>query len=210
MLTYEDLINEIRKFSPVVNEEFIKNAYIFSLEKHGTQIRESGAIFFSHPLEVAQILIELKMDQVTIAAGLLHDTVEDTAATIDDIRNEFGEHVAKLVSYETEDKRGNVNKADTWVDRKKEAIETIKNIDEIGGKMVCLGDKVSNLRSFHLGLLQDGEEFWNNFNQKDPLMHHWYYNSLKEALVELKEYAVYKEFAFVIDTIFSKYLKENE
>ena len=97
MLTYKDLINEMKKFTPVVNEEFIKNAYIFALDKHGTQIRESGAIFFSHPLEVAQILIELKMDQVTVAAGLLHDTVEDTDATLSELKDKFGEEVSKIV-----------------------------------------------------------------------------------------------------------------
>lgn len=181
-----------------------------ALAHKGMKRKGSGQPYIFHPLEVLNLVSMMTLDDDILCAAVLHDTVEDTDATIDDIRNEFGEHVAKLVSYETEDKRGNVNKADTWVDRKKETIETIKNIDEIGGKMVCLGDKVSNLRSFHLGLLQDGEEFWNNFNQKDPLMHHWYYNSLKEALVELKEYAVYKEFAFLIDTIFSKYIKENE
>ena len=189
----------------------IDQAIRFAALAHKDMKRKgSGQPYIFHPLEVLNLVSMMTLDDDILCAAVLHDTVEDTDATIDDIRNEFGEHVAKLVSYETEDKRGNVNKADTWVDRKKETIETIKNIDEIGGKMVCLGDKVSNLRSFHLGLLQDGEEFWNNFNQKDPLMHHWYYNSLKDALVELKEYAVYKEFAFLIDTIFSKYLKENE
>ncbi len=97
MLTYNDLISEMKKFTPVVDDDLIKNAYIFALDKHGTQIRESGAIFFSHPLEVAQILIDLKMDQVTIAAGLLHDTVEDTDTTLSELKNKFGAEVSKIV-----------------------------------------------------------------------------------------------------------------
>ena len=76
--------------------------------------------------------------------------------------------------------------------------------------MVCLGDKVSNLRSFHMGLLDKGEEFWNIFNQKDPLMHYWYYNELRNALTELQDQAVYKEFSFLIDTIFGPYLNRKD
>ncbi len=75
--------------------------------------------------------------------------------------------------------------------------------------MICLADKVSNLRSLHLGLLQDGDVFWNVFNQKDPLMHYWYYDGLRKALADLEDHAVYKEYCFLIDTIFSKYIKEQ-
>ena len=75
--------------------------------------------------------------------------------------------------------------------------------------MVCLADKVSNLRGFHLGLLDEGEAFWDHFNQKDPKMHYWYYSELKDALIELKDQAVYKEYCFLIDTIFGTYIKEQ-
>lgn len=98
MLTYEDLTKEIRRYSPNVNADLIKNAYLFSLEQHGTQMRESGELYFSHPLAVAEILIGLKMDQVTIASGLLHDTVEDTSATIEQIKELFGSEISKIVN----------------------------------------------------------------------------------------------------------------
>ncbi len=97
MLTYEDLIREIKHYSPNVNADLIKNSYLFALEQHGTQIRESGELYFSHPLAVAQILIDLKMDQVTIASGLLHDTVEDTPATVEQLKELFGSEVSKIV-----------------------------------------------------------------------------------------------------------------
>ena len=187
----------------------IDQAISFAAHAHqGTFRKAGGQPYIFHPLEVLNLVSLMTLDDEILCAAILHDTVEDTGVTIKDIEDQFGPRVAKMVGYETEDKRGNKNKEGTWVDRKRETIETIKKIDDIGAKMVCLGDKVSNLRSFHLGLLQEGEEFWNHFNQKDPKMHYWYYNSLKDALSELKDYAVYKEYCFLIDAIFNKYIKE--
>ena len=187
----------------------IDKAITFAAHAHAGTVRKgNGQPYIFHPLEVLNLVSMMTLDDDTLCAAVLHDTVEDTDATIEDIQKNFGDHVAKLVAYESEDKKEGFSKAETWLDRKTEAIETIKSIDEIGAKMVCLADKVSNLRSFHLGLLDKGDEFWNIFNQKDPKMHYWYYNSLKEALSELKDYAVYKEFCFLIDIIFDKYIKE--
>ncbi len=185
----------------------IDQAIRFAALAHKGMVRKgNGQPYIFHPLEVLNLVSLMTLDDDVLCAAVLHDTVEDTDATIDDITREFGEHVARLVAYESEDKRGQKNKTATWKDRKQETIDTVRQIDDVGAKMVCLADKVSNLRSFHLGLLDQGEEFWNAFNQKDPLMHYWYYSELKDALVELKDYAVYKEFCFLIDTVFAKYL----
>ncbi|MDR2458578.1 MAG: bifunctional (p)ppGpp synthetase/guanosine-3',5'-bis(diphosphate) 3'-pyrophosphohydrolase [Holosporales bacterium] len=97
LVTQQDLISGIREYCADVDEELIKRAYIFTLEKHGTQLRESGDPFFSHPIEVAEILISLKMDQNTVIAGILHDTIEDTDATYEEIAECFSEKVAKIV-----------------------------------------------------------------------------------------------------------------
>ena len=168
----------------------------------------SGQPYIFHPLEVLNLVSMMTLDDDILSAAVLHDTVEDTGATIEDIKEQFNERIAQLVAYETEDKRGNVNKGETWVDRKQETLELIRKIDDEGAKMICLADKVSNLRSFHLGLLQYGEDFWNIFNQKDPKMHYWYYSEIRNALSDLKDYSVYKEYCFLIDTIFNKYIKE--
>lgn len=146
MLTYEDLINEMKKFTSVINEEFIKNAYIFALDKHGTQIRESGAIFFSHPLEVAQILIDLKMDQVTVASGLLHDTVEDTDATISEIKEKFGEEVSNIVDGVTK-----LSKIET-INLKNKQCENYKKLlmsaaRDIRVLIIKLADRLHNMRT---------------------------------------------------------------
>lgn len=185
----------------------IDRAIHFASKAHeGMKRKSSGQPYIFHPIEVMSLVSLMTLDEDVLCAAVLHDAVEDAGVSLDEIAQIFNEKIAKYVSYETEDKRGNVNKPNTWVDRKKEAIEKMRNCDEIGAKMVCLADKVSNLRSFHLGLLDEGEDFWNNFNMKDPKMHYWYYESLKEVLSELKDYSVYKEFCFLIETIFNKYL----
>ena len=188
----------------------IDQAIRFAALAHQGMVRKGNKQpYIFHPLEVLNLVSMMTLDDEILCAAILHDTVEDTDVSIEDIRKEFGERVAAMVAYESEDKKGNVNKAATWKQRKQETINTISSLDDEGAKMVCLADKVSNPRSFHLGLLDKGEEFWKVFNQKDPKEHYWYYNELKKALVSLKDYAVYKEFCFLIDTIFEKYMGEK-
>ncbi len=181
-----------------------------SLAHMGMKRKGNNQPYIFHPLEVMSLVSMMTLDEEVLCAAILHDTVEDTDVSIEDIKENFSDRVASLVNYESEDKRGNVNKAATWKKRKEETIERIASLDDEGAKMVCLADKVSNLRSIHLGLLDKGEEFWQSFNQKDPKEHYWYYAKLKEALVSLKDYAVYKEFCFLIDTIFKNMGEENE
>ena len=186
----------------------IDKAIKFAASAHeGMKRKGFGQPYIFHPLEVLSLASLLTDDEDVLTAAVLHDTVEDAGIKIEDIRSEFNDRVANLVGYETENKRGNVNKADTWLDRKKEAIECLQSCEDIGAKIVALCDKVSNLRSFHLLILRDGEAAWDNFNQKDPKMHYWYYNSIKDALSELKDSVVYMEYCHLIDTIFTKYLK---
>ena len=187
----------------------IDKAIEFAAHVHSGMYRKGNhQPYIFHPLEVLSLVSLMTDDDEILSAAILHDTVEDTPATIEDIKSLFGERVAKLVNYESEDKKGQVNKAGTWVERKQEAIDVLYRVDDIGAKMVCLGDKVSNLRSFHMLILDQGDEAWNNFNMKDPKMHYWYYSEIAKALSELKDSAVYKEYIFLIDSIFSKYVKE--
>ena len=93
----EKLIRRIKRYSQTVDTELIRNAFIFSYNAHLEQLRKSGSPFFEHPLEVANILTELKMDYVTIAAALLHDVAEDTGVTIEEVEEKFGKEIADLV-----------------------------------------------------------------------------------------------------------------
>lgn len=188
----------------------IDAAIMFASKAHeGTYRKGNGQPYIFHPLEVMNLTSLMSLDEEILCAAILHDVVEDTPVSIEEIEERFGKRVARMVAFESEDKRGQVNKKGTWVERKKEAIAEVAQMDDVGAKMVCLADKVSNLRSFHLGLFDQGEAFWKNFNQNDPVMHYWYYNELKNALSDLKDYSVYKEYCFLIDAIFSKYIKEQ-
>ncbi|MBK9322764.1 MAG: bifunctional (p)ppGpp synthetase/guanosine-3',5'-bis(diphosphate) 3'-pyrophosphohydrolase [Bdellovibrionaceae bacterium] len=95
--TLEDLLNKIRAYFPQADLKIIEKAYLFSERAHEGQIRRSGEPYISHPLSVAGILADLHLDLDSIATGLLHDTVEDTHATLEDVRREFGEPIAQLV-----------------------------------------------------------------------------------------------------------------
>ena len=90
-----------------------------------------------------------------------------------------------------------------------EAIDKLKQEDDLGVKIVCLCDKVSNLRSFQLLCFDKGDDAWNSFNMKDPKKHYWYYSSILEALSELKDTPVYKEYDFLVHSIFDKYIREG-
>ena len=187
----------------------IDEAILFAAKAHQNEVRKgNGQPYIFHPIEVLFLVSLMSKDDEVLCAAVLHDTVEDTDVTIEEIKETFGSRVADLVSYESEDKRDNINKEQTWKERKREAIDLMARSKDIGAKMICLADKVSNLRSLHLGLLDKGEDFWQVFNMKDPLMHYWYHDELRRALSDLCDYSVYKEYCFLIDTIFGKYTKE--
>src|SRR5256885_12175946 len=91
------LVDRVRAYDPGADESVLNRAYVFSMQAHGQQKRASGDPYFSHPLEVAGILTDYKLDDASIATALLHDTVEDTLATLSEIEQRFGPEVAKLV-----------------------------------------------------------------------------------------------------------------
>src|SRR6266487_5045477 len=97
MIRFEDLLEKVRAYSPDADVELLRKAYVFSAFEHRGQVRHSGEPYLIHPLAVADFLADMKLDAVAIAAGLLHDVVEDTLTTIDRIRELFGPEVAHVV-----------------------------------------------------------------------------------------------------------------
>ena len=97
MMLQQELVERVRRYDPSADEVALNKAYIFSMRAHESQKRASGDPFFSHPVEVAGILSEKKLDSASIVTGLLHDTVEDTLATLPDIEGRFGKEIARLV-----------------------------------------------------------------------------------------------------------------
>ena len=97
MINNHDLINKIKSYNRFLNPETLTKAYNFALNAHKNQKRDEGVPYIIHPIAVANILTELKLDSATITTGLLHDTIEDTKVTYDSVRTEFGQEVADLV-----------------------------------------------------------------------------------------------------------------
>ena len=97
MMRQYELVERVRRYNPDTKEDLLNRAYVFAMKAHGAQKRASGDPFFSHPLEVAAILTDLKLDDATIVAAVLHDTIEDTAATREDIDAMFGVEIGGLV-----------------------------------------------------------------------------------------------------------------
>src|SRR5882762_560768 len=105
MMRQYELVERVRRYNPNANEVMLNRAYVFAMKAHGSQTRASGDPYFSHPLEVAAILTELKVDDATIAAALLHDVIEDTDVTRAEIDQKFGKEIGALVEGLTKIKR---------------------------------------------------------------------------------------------------------
>src|ERR1700730_9011613 len=101
MLQVDQLIERVRTYQPAVDADLIQRAYDYSFRMHAGQTRKSGQPFIVHPVSVAAIIADLRLDAASVCAGLLHDVVEDTLATTDDLSKEFGAEVAELVDGET-------------------------------------------------------------------------------------------------------------
>ena len=97
VLRQYELVERVKEYDPDADEALINRAYVFSVQKHGSQKRASGDPYFSHPIEVAGLMTDLKMDVETIITALLHDTVEDTLTTIEEVERLFGPKVAEMV-----------------------------------------------------------------------------------------------------------------
>src|ERR1700720_402417 len=97
LMRQTDLVERVQAYDPDADEALLNKAYVYAMTAHGKQFRASGDPYFAHPLEVAAILTELKLDVPTIVTALLHDTIEDTLVTYDDVKKNFGAEIANLV-----------------------------------------------------------------------------------------------------------------
>jgi GTP diphosphokinase / guanosine-3',5'-bis(diphosphate) 3'-diphosphatase len=146
MIRQYELVERVRAYDPNIDEDLLNRAYVFAMMAHGTQERASGDPYFSHPLEVAGILTDMKMDTATIATALLHDTVEDTLATPEEILKKFGPTVAKLVDGVTK-----LSRIEFQNDQAKQAENFRKLVlamsEDIRVLLVKLADRLHNMRT---------------------------------------------------------------
>src|SRR5437660_6949144 len=143
---FRDLMKRMQESRPQDDLTIVKKAYDYSLKHHDGQTRASGEPYLVHPLEVALVLAEMKMDPVAVAAGLLHDSVEDTSVTIADIRKEFGEQVAHIVEGVTK-----ISKID-FATREEQQAENLRKmmlamVDDIRVVLIKLADRLHNMRT---------------------------------------------------------------
>lgn len=181
----------------------LDRAIVFALRAHaGTERRGKGFPYIVHPLEAVEIVATMTADQELLAAAALHDTVEDTDVTIEQIREEFGEHIASLVEAESDIKVTGVSKEESWRIRKQAAIDRLAAAP-LDAKMVALGDKLSNMRAIARDYSEQGDALWNLFRMKDRKDHEWHYRGLAASLRELQDTFAYKEFEQLINQVFS-------
>jgi len=181
-----------------LDTELLDRAIVFAVHAHaGTERRGKGFPYIIHPMEAVEIAATITPDQEILAAAALHDTVEDTDVTIDDIRREFGERVASLVMIESVG-----NDEGTWHERKKKAIDLIAGAP-LDAKIVAMGDKLSNMRAIARDYSVQGDAIWNLFHTNDPKDHEWHYRSLTDALRDLRDTFAFKEFEQLIDQVFA-------
>ena len=185
-----------------LDTELLDRAIIYAVHAHaGTERRGKGFPYIVHPMEAVEIVATMTSDQELLAAAALHDTVEDTDVTVEDIRREFGDRIANLVASESDTFEEGVSEEDSWHSRKRAAIERLANASH-DAKIVALGDKLSNMRAIARDYAVQGDAFWNIFHAKDPKDHEWHYRGLAESLKELSDTFAYKEFESLINKVF--------
>jgi GTP diphosphokinase / guanosine-3',5'-bis(diphosphate) 3'-diphosphatase len=146
MMRQYDLVERVRSYNPDTDEDLLNRAYVYAMKAHGSQIRASGDPYFSHPLEVAAILTDLKLDDATIVAALLHDTIEDTEATRAEIDQVFGQEIGALVEGLTKLKRLElVSRAAKQAENLRKLLLAIS--DDVRVLLIKLADRLHNMRT---------------------------------------------------------------
>lgn len=148
MLRQYELVERVMAYDPDADEAVLNRAYVYTVQKHGTQKRASGDPYFSHPIEVAGLMTELKLDQETIVTALLHDTVEDTLATVEEIEKYFGPEIARLVDGVTK-----LSKIEAMTENER-AAENLRKFflamsEDLRVLLVKLADRLHNMRTLH-------------------------------------------------------------
>ena len=184
-------------------KDLVSEAILFSAKAHdGMRRRKCEAPYILHPIEVASIIGTMTSKQEVIAAGVLHDVVEDAGIAIDEIGKKFGARVMELVAAETENKREDLPPKDTWRIRKEESLEKLKSTDDIDVLMLWIGDKLSNIRSIYRDFLVEGNELWNKFNQSDISAQAWYYRSIMQYTERLSHTIAWIEYKTLVEKLF--------
>ena len=183
--------------------DLVSEAIAFSTKAHDGMRRKKGTSpYILHPMEAGTIIGTMTDSQEVIAAGLLHDVVEDAGIAIEEIGERFGERVMQLVASETENKREDLPPEETWRIRKEESIEKLRTTDDIEVLMLWIGDKLSNIRAIYRDFLVEGNALWTKFHQSDVKAQEWYYRSIVKYTERLSDTLAWLEYKTLVEKIF--------
>ena len=172
-------------------------------QAHDGAYRKGGrAPYLLHVMETAEIVGTMTEDEDVLAAAVLHDVLEDTSVTEEELRETVGGHVTELVLAVSENKRREQPAEMTWRLRKQESVERLLKEPRLEVKMIALGDKLSNIRALQrdYGIL--GEQVWERFNNKSKAEQGWYDQAVTDALQDLNVYPVWHELANLVWEVF--------
>lgn len=186
-----------------LDTSLVDQAIRFAVDAHaGTERRGKGFPYVIHVLEAMSIVATMTCDPELLAAAALHDTIEDTDVTIDQIRKYFGPRVAGIVQAETDIQLAEDGRRKSWRSRKQEAIDRIAASSR-ESKIVALGDKLSNMRAIARDYHVKGDDLWTLFHAPGGRAdHEWHYRGLAAALSELNDTEAYREFLSLIADVF--------
>ncbi len=182
--------------------EKLNEAISYAAKMHAAKKRKGTNIpYIVHPMEAAAIAASMTEDMEIIAAAVLHDTVEDSDTTKEDLERMFGKRVADLVASDSEDKMENIPAENSWQIRKQATLDALKN-SEYDEQIIVLSDKLSNMRSLYKDYRVIGDKVWERFHVKEKEKHAWYYGGIKDVLDKVKDTAAYEEYAALITKVF--------
>lgn len=197
-----------RKDFEVLLDETISlmdRAIIFATRAHsGTYRKGTNIPYIVHPIEAAAIVSTITDDPDMIAAAVLHDVVEDTDATVEEIRFFFNDRIAGLVEAESENKRRDLPPQETWMLRKMETLEFLRTRADREAKILALADKLSNMRAIHRDQNMIGDKLWERFNEKRKEKHAWMYRQVADALSELQDTFAWQEYNDLVKKTFEE------
>jgi (p)ppGpp synthase/HD superfamily hydrolase len=181
-----------------------QKAFLFALKAHANQKRKDGSEYITHPVAVALELAKNGADDILISAGFLHDVIEDTDVTPEQLAENFPKEVVELVLADSEDT------SKSWEERKTTDIENIRNTKDERLKLLMCADKLSNLKTL-VEMLENNpsENVWANFKRPKEKQK-WFYESMCDALSSLDGYKVYDELKKYIQIVFGEDEKRSE
>ena len=188
-----------------IDTSILNKAMHFAIDAHAnTERRGKGFPYSIHLMEAVEIAATITSDQEILAATALHDTIEDTDVTLDQLREEFGDRIVTLVEAESDKFANGFSDRDSWIVRKKAALERLANAP-YDAKIVAMGDKLSNMRAIARDYERIGDELWKIFHAPNGKSDHdWRYRGLAVALFDLAGTPAYREFVTLLEKTFGQ------